>query len=277
MRLSKLSVLTFLPSLISAHGRITNISTSSGAVYEGWDPETALESINLPPLAAWSASNLGNIFVPPSSFNSSDITCHFNATPGALHVNASTGDILRFQWNEWPVSHKGPVLTYLAACNASCANVDKDKLHWVKIDQLGWLNSSGIESLGGTWASDILIAQNFAWNVKIPEGLAQGDYVLRHEIIALHVANELDGAQAYPQCVNLRVQNEGGEKKTERGVVGSELYGEKDKGILVDIHGKIDGYEIPGPLVWSGATSYKQPGQRKRNVQSTNHYRRRLR
>ncbi|ORY02272.1 glycoside hydrolase [Clohesyomyces aquaticus] len=260
---------TVLLPLVSAHGRVTNITTSSGVVYQGWDPEMALKTSKPPPLAAWSASNLGNIFVPPDQFNTSNITCHFNAKAGDVHVNTTAGDTLKLRWNEWPNSHKGPVLTYLASCNTTCAGVDKDKLRWVKIDQQGWLNSSGWEELGGTWASDILIANGFTWTVKVPTDLAEGAYVLRHEIIALHVANEADGAQAYPQCVNLsvgkgQVSVQGTKKKIDGGVQGEKLYGEKDKGILVDIHHKISGYDIPGPAVWSGATGIKQPNEQRK-------------
>jgi hypothetical protein len=271
------TLLSLLP-LISAHGRISQITTPSGTIYKGWDPALNPTGSTLPPLAAWSAANLGNIYVPPSAFNTSNITCHFNAVPGALHVNTTAGSTLDLHWNEWPTSHKGPVLTYLAACNAPCADADKDTLEWVKIDEQGWLNStSAIPGLNGTWASDVLISNNFTWTVKIPEGLRQGGYVLRHEIIALHVAEQLDGAQAYPQCVNMwvgggamkdaeerittnSVQRDGG-KEIEGGVVGPKLYGERDKGILVNIHGNLPSYEIPGPKVWSGASVIRQPGE----------------
>ncbi|CAO2653364.1 Nn.00g027750.m01.CDS01 [Neocucurbitaria sp. VM-36] len=254
-------------ALIAAHGRVTNITTSTGTVYEGWDPALAERSTPAPPLAAWTSSNLGNIFVPPSRFNTSDIACHFNATPGALHVNITAGDTVKLQWNEWPTSHVGPVLTYLAACNGSCTNVDKNLLQWVKIDELGWLNSTGWDTsmLGGTWASNVLIKNGFTWTVKIPTTLVAGDYVLRHEIIALHVADQVDGAQAYPQCVNLRVASgkRGVEKRLEGGVVETRLYGMNDAGILVDVHKKITGYQVPGPKVWSGATPLRQPNEGK--------------
>lgn len=265
MRFSCATFFAAIIPIVSAHGRIVNITTSSGAVYTGWDPAIASES---PPITAWSASNLGNIYVVPSRFNTSEITCHYNANPGALHVNATAGDTLKLQWNEWPLSHKGPVLTYLAACNRSCASVDKTALEWVKIDQLGWLNSSGWEDLGGTWASDVLRANGAAWTAKIPESLAEGHYVLRHEIIALHVANDLDGAQAYPQCINLKVnRNVGGNselKNIEGGIKGSNLYKINDSGILVDIHAKISGYTIPGPEVWQYASKFQQPHQKRR-------------
>ena len=163
------------------------------------------------------------------------------------------------------MSHKGPLLSYLAACEGSCADADKNTLKWVKIEELGWLNdtNTGIVGLGGTWASDVLIAKQAAWRVKIPSLLAGGDYVLRHEIIALHVAEEVDGAQAYPQCVNLRVAGKEGEsgKTLDGGVVAKELYGVGDKGILVDIHGNVTEYAIPGPKVWEFAESVKQPGE----------------
>jgi cellulase len=251
-------LLSFLP-LASAHGRVTEIITSDDTTYSGWDPATLTSRTQL---AAWSAANLGNIFVPPSRFNTSAISCHFKATPGALHVNTSAGDTLKLQWNEWPTSHVGPVMTYLAACDGSCVNAKAESLEWVKIDELGWLNSTGwdVMNLGGTWATSILIANKFQWTVRLPEQLTEGYYVLRHEIMALHVAEKVDGAQAYPQCVNLRVAKGGG-KKLEGGILGAKLYGMRDKGVLVDVHRNIAGYEIPGPQVWSGAARMKQPNE----------------
>jgi hypothetical protein len=154
-------------------------------------------------------------------------------------------------------------MTYLAPCHDSCTDAKKEDLKWVKIDELGWLNSTGwdVLHLGGTWASDVLIANEYSWMVKIPQVLAEGNYVLRHEIIALHVAENLDGAQAYPQCVNLHVTREMSEEGTRLngGVLAGDLYGMSDRGILVDVHGNIDGYEIPGPKLWEDATPIRQP------------------
>ncbi|KAL5413473.1 hypothetical protein PMIN03_003685 [Paraphaeosphaeria minitans] len=264
MRLPATTLLIpFLLRTASAHGRITNATTPTGTIYQGWDP--AHPQTQPQDLIAWRAANLGNIFVPPSQFNTSHITCHFNATPGAVYIPTVPGDVLKVQWNEWPASHKGPVLTYLAACPGSCAKSDKETLAWVKIDEVGWLNSSGADvlPLGGTWATDVLRANGASWMVKVPEALEEGSYVLRHEIIALHVAEEVDGAQAYPQCMNLKVaKGTGGEaKKLEGGVVGEKLYGIRDKGVLVNIHGNVTEYEIPGPKVWEYATEFKQPSE----------------
>ncbi|CAA9958938.1 Glycoside hydrolase family 61 protein [Pyrenophora teres f. maculata] len=264
MQLLTFAVLVWLVDIISAHGRVSRITASSGGVYEGWDPESSSSLIPPSPLAAWSAANLGNIYVPPSQFNTTNITCHYNAVPGALHINTTAGDTLNLHWNEWPKSHVGPVLTYLAACNGSCEHAQKDELEWVKIDELAWLNSTGwkILNLGGTWATDVLIANNFTWTAMIPPLLKSGNYVLRHEIIALHTAQRLDGAQAYPQCVNLRVsQRNVTMKSLGDGMLGNKLYDMTDEGILVDVHRKIARYKIPGPKLWEYAMPLRQPNQ----------------
>ncbi|OCL14194.1 lytic polysaccharide monooxygenase [Glonium stellatum] len=257
--------LSLITPFTSAHGRIAYI-LADGKNYTGFDPALAVANITTPPLAAWSADNLGNIYVVPSLFNTTNITCHLNAEPGQAYVSIESGHNVTLVWNTWPTSHVGPVLTYLAACNGSCTTVDKTKLEFVKIDELGWLNSSdprGIQ-LGGTWASDVLIADDFTWTVQIPANLQPGGYVLRHEIIALHVANITNEAQAYPQCVNLMVGT--GEASGEaEGITGGEpapdFYSMYGPGILVDVHHKLTGYSIPGPKMWSRAKHLRQAAQ----------------
>jgi len=48
----------------------------------------------------------------------------------------------------------------------------------------------------GHWASDDLLANNAPWTSAIPASTAPGNYVVRHEIIALHFANKPLGAQS---------------------------------------------------------------------------------
>ena len=66
------------------------------------------------------------------------------------------------------------------------------------IDGGGLINDSTVP---GTWATDQLIEDSYRRTVTIPSDIAAGDYVLRHEIIALHGAGDLDGAQNYPQSL----------------------------------------------------------------------------
>lgn len=108
----------------------------------------------------------------------------------------------------------------------------------------------------GTWASDQLIANNNSWSVTIPKSLAPGGYVLRHEIIALHSAEQADGAQNYPQCVNLWVSGTGSATPTSSDTtLGTALYKESDAGIEVNIYASLASYDVPGPTQWVSATA----------------------
>lgn len=162
----------------------------------------------------------------------------------------AAGSTVELQWTPWPESHKGPVIDYLASCNGECETVDKTALKFFKIDEEGLIDGS---SSPGNWASDKLIANNNTWVSTIPSDIAPGNYVLRHEIIALHSAYDANGAQNYPQCINLIVTGSG--TASPAGVAGTELYTSTDAGILIDIYKTLDSYVIPGPALYSsGAT-----------------------
>ncbi|OBT53090.1 hypothetical protein VE04_05425 [Pseudogymnoascus sp. 24MN13] len=73
-------------------------------------------------------------------------------------------------------------------------------------------------------------------------------------IIALHSAYDANGAQNYPQCINLVVTGSGTAKPA--GVAGTELYKSTDAGILIDIYKTLTSYAIPGPALYnSGAAT----------------------
>lgn len=108
----------------------------------------------------------------------------------------------------------------------------------------------------GLWGTDVLIANNNSWTVTIPSDIATGNYVLRHEIIALHAASSTNGAQSYPQCVNLAIKGTGTTKPA--GVPATSFYTPTDPGILFSIYGTLSTYTIPGPALYSGAISVTQ-------------------
>jgi hypothetical protein len=86
-------------------------------------------------------------------------------------------------------------------------------------------------------------------NATIPSALKAGNYVLRHEMIALHGAQNGD-AQFYPQCVNIKVTGSG-TAVPKNGVPGTKIYGQKDAGLNFNLYQKqITTYPIPGPPVW---------------------------
>lgn len=105
----------------------------------------------------------------------------------------------------------------------------------------------------GTWTSDELIAANFSWTVTIPPDIASGDYVLRHEIVALHSAANKAGAQNYPQRINLKITGSG--TATPAGTLGTELYKNTDTSIYVNIWNALSSYVIPGPALYTAGSS----------------------
>lgn len=242
------SLLLGSAAMVAGHGYVSG-AVVDGQYYGGYIVTSYAYTDNPPETIGWSteATDLG--FVSPSSFSDPDIICHKSAEPGAISAEVAAGKDVELQWTEWPESHHGPVITYMANCNGDCSKVNKTSLKFFKIDQKGLIDDSDVP---GTWATDNLISNN-SWTVTIPSDIAAGNYVLRHEIIALHSAENEDGAQNYPQCLNLKVT--GGGNASPSGTLGTKLYNEDDPGILVNIYQQLDSYDIPGPALYSGASS----------------------
>ncbi|KAH0160852.1 putative endoglucanase, partial [Aureobasidium melanogenum] len=247
-KIAAAAALATLASTVSAHGHLQSIG-ASGTVYAGFN-NSILYSNTKPELIAWSDTVKDNGYV--SDYTSPDMICHAGAGNAKLSAPVNGGDTVTFNWDTWPTSHKGPLITYLANCNGDCATVDKTALKWFKIDAVGIISGT---SNSGTWASDKLISDGYKWDVKIPDSIASGNYAVRHEIIALHSANNVGGAQNYPQCINLEVKSSGSDNP--EGVVGTELYTAQDKGIYVNIYYPgftADEYDMPGPALYTGGS-----------------------
>ncbi|KAF2137324.1 lytic polysaccharide monooxygenase [Aplosporella prunicola CBS 121167] len=237
-----------LVASVSAHGHVASIVAGS-KTYTGYDPSFSYQT-PAPKVPGWSAQNLDNGFVEPSSFSSPDIICHKEGKPGQSYVEVAAGEEVKLQWSTWPDSHVGPIIDYLASCDGDCTTVDKTKLQFVKIDQDGYHSGSS----PGEWATTDLISNDFTWSAKIPKDLKAGNYVLRHEIIALHSAGQENGAQAYPQCVNLKVTGSGS-TAISGGESATEFYKADDAGIKFNVYTEDIKYTIPGPALWKSAAA----------------------
>ncbi|CAI7648187.1 unnamed protein product [Penicillium pancosmium] len=236
-------------ALVAGHGYVTG-AVVDGTYHGGFIVDTYNYQDPFPDNIGWFEDATDNGFVDGSSYSSSDIICHKDAKNAALSASVKAGGDVELQWTEWPESHHGPVITYLANCDGDCTTVDKTSLKFFKIDEAGLIDDSNVP---GTWASDNLISNNNSYTVTIPSSIAAGNYVLRHEIIALHSAGDTNGAQNYPQCINLKVT--GGGSDSPAGTLGTALYKNTDPGIKVNIYQSLSSYEIPGPALYSGASS----------------------
>ncbi|KAI9933646.1 hypothetical protein ASPWEDRAFT_114704 [Aspergillus wentii DTO 134E9] len=236
-------LLLALATHVAAHGHISNL-VINGISYDGWDINAYPYMSDPPIVAAWGTPNTGNGFITPDEYGDANIICHLDAANAKGHIPIAAGDSISLQWTPWPDSHHGPVISYLANCGESCETVDKATLEFFKIDGVGLVDGTTVP---GVWGDDQLIANNDSWMVKIPEEIAPGNYVLRHELIALHGAFAEGGAQNYPQCFNLQITGSGDVKPD--GVLGTELYTSTDEGILVDIYQSLTSYTVPGPTL----------------------------
>ncbi|PVH98479.1 lytic polysaccharide monooxygenase, partial [Periconia macrospinosa] len=238
--------LAALAATANAHGAVTGI-VADGVYFPGYKAEYHYSGKIPDGVVGWSAENLDNGYVggDQTTYTSPDINCHKNAKPAAASAKVAAGGTVAWQWNTWPESHIGPVITYAANCGDDCSAVNKETLEWVKIEEAGYEN--------GKWAAVELIATNNTWTTTVPKDLAAGKYVFRHEIIALHSANNANGAQNYPQCVNIEVTGSG--TASPKGTLGSALYTAQDKGILFNPYGGSIDYTIPGPALMAGGSS----------------------
>jgi len=115
---------------------------------------------------------------------SPDMACGVKPNAPALIAPARAGSQIKFQWNPWYNSHKGPLITYLAPYEGAVQNVDVNKLSFFKISE------KGLAADNRTWAVDEMMANGNISSTVIPYDIKPGTYILRHELIALHYSTE---------------------------------------------------------------------------------------
>ncbi|KAF4548909.1 putative glycosyl hydrolase family 61 protein 5 [Elsinoe fawcettii] len=234
------SVAALLP-LASAHGIVDDI-IAGGQPWSGKNPWVSVHS------PAWSADNKDYGYV--WDVNHINMTCHRGATPGTQYIPLAAGSNVKVKWSgSWP--HPGPTMSYLAKCQGSCTKANPADLKFFKIHHSGLLQNPNATSKDPYWGAYTIRDNNNTAVIKLPTNISPGNYVLRHEIIALHSAFNETGVQFYPQCINLKVS--GGGNLQPEGVPATKLYGQKDPGILINIWWPSPTkYAIPGPTVAAG-------------------------
>ncbi|KAI9150567.1 Polysaccharide monooxygenase Cel61a [Paramyrothecium foliicola] len=234
-------------SVAEGHGYVAGVRVNGQGWTDGQNTNWFYLN-NPPPSAGWRALNQDNGFVEPAAFGTSDIACHKSARPSTLSIRANAGDTLTLYWNTWPDSHKGPIINYIAPVS-NFASATAANLRFSKISQAALVSGSN----PGTWVTDNLIRSgNFSTTVRIPPRLRAGNYILRHEIIALHSAGQDNGAQAYPQCLNVVVGGSG-TVAAPAGTAANALYTRNHPGIVFNLYQSFSSYPMPGPALWTGA------------------------
>ncbi|KFY68524.1 hypothetical protein V496_00349 [Pseudogymnoascus sp. VKM F-4515 (FW-2607)] len=234
---------------VAAHGFVAEIIID-GQTHVGFNPTNAPWDADQNTIS-WPNWATDTGFVPSSTLQDPNIICHINATNSKKSATIAAGSQIKLRWTSpWPESHHGPIIDYIANCGGDCTTVDKTKLEWVKIAEVGQLSLGPGGGTPGQWAEHSLAENDSIWTVNLPSSLIAGSYVLRHEIIALHAAYNEGDAQFYPQCVNLEITGGGSDNPT--GVVGTQLYKSSDPGVHYNIYNDEANptYIIPGPPLW---------------------------
>jgi cellulase len=144
-------------------------------------------------------------------------------------------------------NHDGPVIVYMSKVNNALSDAGSS---WFKIFQNGLVKTD-------YWGTDALNANCGKQDVKIPSDIVPGDYLIRAEVIALHVAGNAGGAQHYVTCWQVKVSGSG--NALPSGVSFPGAYKSTDPGILFNVYGSYTSYTVPGPAVYTGGGASAPP------------------
>jgi len=138
------------------------------------------------------------------------------------------------------------------------ANRREHRAVWFKVKHDG-------KNAAGVWATTPYETSPVpAYKFSIPASLAPGNYIARHEILALHGAWAYPGIQSYPSCFQVTVTGSGTQIPSGSSLVSFPgAYQPGTPGIVFDMYTNSPVYPIPGPPVWpsegGSATSVAPP------------------
>ncbi|KAF5342190.1 hypothetical protein D9611_002154 [Ephemerocybe angulata] len=249
-----ISLLTLFSALscVSAHGFLFQVSVNGLKAYSGAIPGSEQKNGDSIIRQIRDAS-------PVKGANNEAMNCGQGAFVAGQAATVQPGDELSFEWrgadlSPWP-HNTGPIINYLANCgDSSCSEFDSRKARWFKIDQQGKKPSSN------EWFQADLMKGGKS-PTKIPANIAAGNYLIRHEIIGLHIATVEGGAEFYPSCAHLKIEGSGNGVPSEKDLVSFPGgYGDKDAGIIVpNVFDTNLNYQFPGPAVAKLESSTAEP------------------
>ncbi|TFY83255.1 hypothetical protein EWM64_g754 [Hericium alpestre] len=195
----------------------------------------------------------GNFCVRLPASNSPDLACNAGSAPSGGLCSIQPGDSVTVEMHQQPGDrscaneaiggdHYGPINIYMAKVSDATTAVGSDA-SWFKINEMG-LPSDNPDY----WATEVLNDNCGHYTFTIPD-VAPGQYLLRAEVIALHVASSVGGAQFYMSCFQVNVGGSGTADPPTVEIPGA--YGAQDPGILINIYQSLTAYTIPGPTPYA--------------------------
>ncbi|KAF1364145.1 hypothetical protein EJ07DRAFT_162652 [Lizonia empirigonia] len=135
--------------------------------------------------------------------------------------------------------HHGPVLIYMAKVDDATTTTTGS---FFKVAEDGYQGSTP------TWGTEILNANCGKRAFQVPSNIAAGDYLVRAEVIALHVGRY--SPQPFVSCFQVRVT--GGGSAYPAGVKFPDAYSLNDPLVPQSIYVSDFQYVSPGPAMYSG-------------------------
>ncbi|KAL6709082.1 hypothetical protein ACN47E_001898 [Coniothyrium glycines] len=221
----------------SAHGAVTSyvIDGVTYPGYTGFSPASSPKTIQ----RQWPDYN------PTMTVTDKKVMCN-GGTSADLSAPVKAGGKVKAIWQQWTHA-QGPVMVWMYKCASDFASCDGSGKKWFKIDQKGMT----APPLSGTaWGTNDVL-KNLYWESSIPASLAPGNYLIRHELLALHQAKT---PQFYAECAQIQVSGSGAAQPSGDYLATIPGYAsQSDPGITVDTYGSSQTtYTCPGPKVWSG-------------------------
>jgi len=233
------SLFALLPAMVAGHGFVQDMTIDGKFIKGnpvGGDPTgpSGIRQVTTPN--------------PIKGAQNRNVNCGSGAKPASLILDAMPGSKLTFNWrgadgSKWP-HNTGPILTYMASCGSTtCDKFDPINAQWFKIQQDG-------RKANGDWEQVDLFNGGVS-SATIPKTLAPGNYMVRHEIIALHLATQPGGAEFYEGCAQLRVGgDQTGAPSPNELVSLPGAYSDNDPGIFdPNVFDTQSTYTFPGPPV----------------------------
>ncbi|KAK1752599.1 glycoside hydrolase [Echria macrotheca] len=244
------SAVALLAADVAAHGAVTSyiIDGKTYPGYQGFSPANSKNVIQ----RQWSDYN--------PIFQCSDAKMRCNGgTSATMNATVPAGGDVAAVWQQWTHS-QGPILVWLYKCPGAFSSCTGEGVGWFKIDEAGF-HGDGVKVFLDTekpsgWDIAKLVGGG-SWKSTIPKNLAPGNYLMRHELIALHQANN---PQFYPECAQIVVTGSGtGEPDSSYKAAIPGYCKQSDPNIKVPIndHSLPQTYKVPGPPVWGKSSASK--------------------
>ncbi|KAJ3562678.1 hypothetical protein NP233_g9428 [Leucocoprinus birnbaumii] len=174
---------------------------------------------------------------PVTSVTSADITCNASPSPASQTVDVAPGATIGFKLDN-TLYHLGPAAIYLGKAPSTAASWNGSGANWFKIAE--WGATFNPFTFTDANASQL--------TTTIPANTPPGEYLVRIEQVALHVAG---APQWYISCAQIRISGNGSGNPSKVSIPG--YVQPNDPGLTVNIYNPVPtAYTVPGPAVWRG-------------------------